>query len=232
MKIQHNISLKNYNTFGIDVKAQHFVEATTVDTLQQLMQLNEYPTTFLLGGGSNMLLTRDIENTLVIHVNLKGKTIISQDQNHVLVKAQAGENWHEFVLWSLDNDFGGLENMSLIPGNIGTAPIQNIGAYGRELKDFFVSCEAVEKSTGALKTFTLNDCNFGYRDSVFKQALKNKYIITSVTLKLTKGNHHLDTSYGAIAGQLKKKTSPSQPLRMFQMRLFVLDNQNYPILMS
>lgn len=202
MQIQHNISLKKYNTFGIDAKAKHFVSINTIEGLKNVLNLTEYKERFILGGGSNMLLTKDIE-ALVMHINLKGITIVSQDDTSAIVKAQAGQNWHEFVLWCLQNNFGGLENLSLIPGNVGTAPIQNIGAYGVELKDTFVSCETLEVATQKTKTFTNVACNFDYRNSVFKKELKGKYIITSVTFKLTKNNHTLHTNYGAISTQLE-----------------------------
>ena len=148
-----------------------------------------------------MLLTKDIE-ALVIHINLKGISIVEENENWVTVKAMAGENWHEFVLWTLEQNYGGVENLSLIPGNIGTAPIQNIGAYGVELKDAFVSCEAIDIKNQKLKTFTNEECKFDYRESIFKQRLKGKYIITSVNLKLSKKNHKLHLDYGAILDQL------------------------------
>lgn len=200
MQIKENISLKSYNTFGIDVKAKQFASVTTTDELTTI--LNSSTTKpFVIGGGSNMLLTQDID-ALVLHINTKGITFKHHNDNQVLVTAQAGENWHEFVLWCLKHDFGGVENMSLIPGNIGTAPIQNIGAYGVELKDVFHSCQAIHLESKTEKTFTAKDCNFGYRESVFKQDLKNQYIITEVTLKLTSKVHNLKTSYGAITNQL------------------------------
>ncbi|WAC03644.1 UDP-N-acetylmuramate dehydrogenase [Lacinutrix neustonica] len=201
MHIQHNISLKPYNTFGIDVMASHFVSVASVSDLISVIKQKDFSKKFILGGGSNMLLTKNVE-ALVVHINLKGKTIISQEDSHVLIKAEAGENWHEFVLWCLDHDFGGLENMSLIPGNVGTAPIQNIGAYGMELKDHFISCQALNVDTLETETFNKLDCNFGYRNSIFKQQAKGKYIITSVVFKLTKKRHALRTNYGAIQGQL------------------------------
>lgn len=201
MPIQQNISLKTYNTFGIDVKAKYFSSVASVEDLIALYRSNDHPEKFILGGGSNMLLTNDIE-ALVIHLNLKGKRIISQDEEFVLVESMAGENWHEFVLWTIEQDFGGLENLSLIPGNVGTSPIQNIGAYGVELKDSFHSCQALNLETLELETFYNSDCNFGYRNSIFKQNAKGKYIIVSVVFKLTSTNHKLNTSYGAIASEL------------------------------
>ena len=201
MNIAHNISLKPYNTFGIDARAKYFASVETIEELKKVISMEEYPTKFILGGGSNMLLTKDID-ALVIHVNLKGIEILSQTEDHAFIKANAGENWHEFVCWSLENDFGGIENLSLIPGNVGTAPMQNIGAYGVELKDVFHSCEGLNTKTGELKTFTKQECNFGYRESIFKKEAKGKFIITNVTFKLTNKNHKLNTSYGAINDEL------------------------------
>jgi len=201
VKIQHNISLKSYNTFGINVKAKHFISVTSINELLEVLKLERYPDIFILGAGSNMLLTQDI-NALVVHVNLKGIAIISDDDDHVIINAKAGENWHDFVCWCLEHDYGGLENLSLIPGNVGTAPIQNIGAYGVELKDHFVSCEALNVSSREIKTFTKSECRFDYRNSIFKQELKGTYIICSVTFKLTKREHLLHTSYGTIKSEL------------------------------
>lgn len=202
MHIQQNISLKSYNTFGIDAKAKFFVSVNSVSELEEILKSKDYPNSFILGGGSNMLLTKDID-ALVIHINIKGIEIVSEKNGAVIVKANAGENWHEFVLWCLKNDFGGIENLSLIPGNVGSAPIQNIGAYGVELKDVFISCEAIEVKSQQLKTFTNTDCKFGYRESIFKQDIKRQYIITSVTFQLTAKNHKLNTEYGTISEQLK-----------------------------
>ena len=210
MEILENFSLKKYNTFGIEAKAKAFIAVHSADELQQILQENTAKKKFILGGGSNMLLTQDID-ALVIHVDLKGKTIIKEDDNHVWVQSQAGENWHEFVLWTLDHDFGGLENMSLIPGNVGTTPVQNIGAYGTEIKDTFVSCEAMEIVTQKTRTFNHAECNFGYRESIFKREEKDKYVITSVVFKLTKKDHNIKTSYGDIIAELTKQdiTTPT-----------------------
>ena len=202
MQILHNISLKPYNTFGIDAIAKHFVSVSSIDDLKTILGLKDYPKKLILGGGSNMLLTKN-QDALVTHINLKGISIISEDNDFVEVKANAGENWHEFVLWCLKHNFGGIENMSLIPGNVGTAPIQNIGAYGVELKDTFLACEALSLESHTLKSFKKEDCNFGYRNSIFKQNAKGKFIITSVTFKLTKHNHKLNINYGTIALELE-----------------------------
>lgn len=202
VSIQHNVSLKEFNTFGINAKAKHFISVTNKVELIETLQLPQFSEYFVLGGGSNMLLTRDLE-TPVLHINSKGKKVIDASQNHVFVEIQAGENWHEFVLWCIENGFGGVENLSLIPGNVGTSPIQNIGAYGVELKDVFSSCTAINIETQEEKIFTLEDCNFGYRNSIFKNEEKGNYIITSVVFRLTKKNHALNTSYGAIQQELE-----------------------------
>ncbi|MFV0565591.1 MAG: UDP-N-acetylmuramate dehydrogenase [Flavobacteriaceae bacterium] len=202
MQIQENIPLKPFNTFGMDAKASQYVLVSSVDELKTVLTQHQNSNTLILGGGSNMLLTKDF-NGLVIHINIKGIEIVSENDDHVLVKANAGENWHEFVLWCIAHNFGGVENLSLIPGNVGTAPIQNIGAYGVELKDVFYSCEAISVTQKTTTVFNNTDCNFGYRNSVFKQNAKGQYIITSVTFKLTKRNHNLRIAYGAITDQLK-----------------------------
>jgi len=201
MDVQQNISLKSFNTFGIDVKARRFVDITSFNELKDVIRSEKL--FFILGGGSNLLLTKDIDE-LVIHLNTKGIDIVQETSNNIFIKVQAGENWHEFVLWCIENNYGGVENLSLIPGNIGTAPIQNIGAYGVELKDSMHSLEALEIDTLNTKTFTNKNCEFGYRNSVFKNELRRKFIITSVTFKLTKNTHKLNSSYGAIQSELDK----------------------------
>lgn len=204
MKILDNISLKPYNTFGIDVNARKFVEVNTVEELREVLKNVYASELFILGGGSNMLLTKNVEQT-VVHINLKGKEIVEQTNREVVVKAMAGENWHRFVLYCIEQDFGGLENLSLIPGNVGTTPIQNIGAYGVEIKDTFVSCTALDLQTLELRTFNKEECKFGYRDSIFKNEAKDKYIITSVSFRLSKKDHKLNTSYGSIDTFLVEK---------------------------
>ncbi|TYP98771.1 UDP-N-acetylmuramate dehydrogenase [Tenacibaculum adriaticum] len=202
MIIQQNISLKSYNTFGIHVNAKRFVSITSVYQLQQL--LKEEKDIFLLSGGSNMLLTKDIDK-LVVHLNIKGISIDREDQNNVYLTVNAGENWHEFLLWTISQNYGGLENLSLIPGNVGTCPIQNIGAYGVEVKDRITKVEAIEIETGKLISFSNSECEFGYRNSIFKNYAKGKYVITSVSFLLTKVNHKLNTSYGAIETELENR---------------------------
>lgn len=203
MTIQSNFSLKKYNTFRIEAKARHFVAVHSVTELETILRENLNEIKFILGGGSNMLLTQDID-ALVIHIDLKGKKILKEDDDFVWIESMAGENWHELVLWTINQNFGGLENMSLIPGNVGTTPVQNIGAYGTEIKDTFVSCEAMDIATQEMKTFSKEDCHFGYRESIFKNEAKDQFIITSVVFKLTKRNHKINISYGDITAQLAK----------------------------
>jgi UDP-N-acetylmuramate dehydrogenase len=203
MEILTHYPLKNHNTFGIIAFAAKFVAVHTVNELTRILQENQNEKLFILGGGSNMLLTQDID-ALVIHTDLKGKEVVWQDDDKVHIKAMAGESWHEFVLYCIDQGYGGIENLSLIPGNVGTTPIQNIGAYGTEIKDTMVSCEAIDIATQELVTFTNKDCEFAYRESIFKGRLKDKYVITSVTFGLTKTNHIVNISYGDIAAELTK----------------------------
>lgn len=202
MEIKENISLKTYNTFGIDVNAKRFIRIDSVYQLQQLLKVEK--DVFLISGGSNMLLTKDIDK-LVVHIDIKGISIDREDDNFVYLTVNAGENWHEFVLYCVEQNYGGLENLSLIPGNVGTCPIQNIGAYGVEVKDTITKLEAINIETTKLHTFSNDDCSFGYRNSIFKNKVKGEFVITSVAFKLTKQNHSLNTSYGAIETELSSK---------------------------
>lgn len=204
MKLKKNQSLKSYNTFGIEVYAQCFLEVNSVSEINSALdfvQKNQLKL-LILNGGSNLLFTQDFDG-LVLKINLKGIEIVKETEDVVFVKVQAGENWHDFVQWTLQNDFGGLENLSLIPGNAGTAPMQNIGAYGVEIKDVMAELSTLEIATGNVKTFANLDCKFGYRESVFKNELKNQFILLDVTFRLTKKKHQLRTSYGAIQSELK-----------------------------
>ena len=204
MKIHENFSLKNHNTFGVAVSAKCFVEVSSVEELIEAHQYAKTQSlqTLILGGGSNILLTKNVEG-LVIQLNLIGISEEVISENEVLVTAKSGENWHEFVQFCLGENYGGLENLSLIPGNVGTSPMQNIGAYGTEIKDTFVSCQVLNLETLELENFDAKKCNFGYRESIFKRAGKGKYIILEVTFKLTTKNHQIKTEYGAISSELK-----------------------------
>ncbi len=200
--IQYQISLKPYNTFGIEVFADRFIAIHSEKELSKVLESEK--DIFVLGGGSNLLLTQNIEK-LVVLIRNKGKKITPVGKNKVLVTCEAGEDWHQFVLWCIENNFGGLENLSLIPGNVGSCPIQNIGAYGVEVKDTITQVEALEIATGKAHVFQKEACNFGYRNSNFKHEWKGKYIITRVTFALTSDNHRLNTFYGAIQDVLKRK---------------------------
>lgn len=204
MQTLTDFSLKDHNTFGIDVRAKKFIRIQQIGDLQNLLKKTYASELFLLGGGSNMLLTKDVEKT-VVHIDLKGIEVSQENEEEVVVKAMAGENWHQFVLFCINKGFGGIENLSLIPGNVGTAPIQNIGAYGVEIKDTFEECTALDIQTLELRKFSREDCQFGYRDSIFKTSVKGKYIITEVSFRLKKKNHRLHTEYGSIQEYLTGK---------------------------
>ena len=210
MTILENISLKKYNTFGVECYAKRFISIDSFYQLQQLVK-NEQDL-FLISGGSNMLLTKNIDK-LVTLIDIKGISIDRESEDSVHLTVNAGENWHEFVLWCISQDFGGLENLSLIPGNVGTSPIQNIGAYGVEVKDTITKVETIEIKTGKLITFSNAECNFGYRNSIFKNEAKGKYILTSVSFKLTKKKHQLNTSYGAIEMALQEQSAPNPTIK-------------------
>ncbi|TXF75177.1 UDP-N-acetylmuramate dehydrogenase [Chryseobacterium sp.] len=205
MTIQENFPLKNYNTFGVNVSAKYFAEVSSVEELVEILKNDNTSTLPLLflGGGSNILFTKDFDG-LVIQLHLKGISEEILDENHVLVKAKAGENWHKFVQFCLTKNYGGLENLSLIPGNVGTSPMQNIGAYGTEIKDTFVSCKVLNLENLEVEVFDKEKCRFGYRDSIFKQEGKGKYVILEVAFKLTSKNHTVRTDYGAIKSELEK----------------------------
>lgn len=202
MTISSDISLKSYNTFGIDTSAKYFTAVKSMQDLNELLGSNEYKNNehLILGGGSNLLITKNID-ALVIKNELKGIEIIKETDEHVFVRCAAGEVWHEFVMWCIHKNYGGLENLSLIPGCTGASPMQNIGAYGVEIKDTFQELEAVHAQTGELRAFSKMECEFGYRESVFKRKFKNQFIITSVTFKLSK-NPVFHVEYGAIKQEL------------------------------
>ncbi len=202
MQIQENISLKPYNTFGIDAMARYFSAFNNGDELAELLATDSTLPTLILGGGSNILLTQHFDG-LVLKNEVKGIIEVHEDNEYVYVKAGAGENWHQFVLYCIERNWCGIENLSLIPGNVGASPMQNIGAYGVELKDVFYSLEAYDVHEKRVVNFSANDCEFGYRESVFKRKYKDQYVILNVTFQLRK-HPVFNTSYGAINEELEK----------------------------
>ncbi|HEX2684559.1 MAG TPA: UDP-N-acetylmuramate dehydrogenase, partial [Ferruginibacter sp.] len=206
MIVREHISLKPYNTFGIDVSAKQFARFNSLHELGELIEFNKRSRVnepkLILGGGSNILFTKDF-NGLVLKNELTGIKEITEDPHHVYVQAGAGVNWHQFVLHCIENGWAGVENLSLIPGNVGASPMQNIGAYGVEIKDVFYSLEAFHVHDKKLVNFTLNDCEFGYRESVFKRKFKNEFVITAVTYRLNK-IPTFNISYGAIGQELEQ----------------------------
>ena len=196
-----NTSLKAYNTFGIDVAAEHLISIeSTGELVKTLAEINQKEL-LILGGGSNVLFMNDFKGTVLLN-KLEGISVVDENEDHVWVKAGGGVNWHEFVLHCIHQNWAGIENLSLIPGSVGAAPMQNIGAYGVEIKNVFHELEAVEISSGKIKTFSNKECQFGYRESVFKRALKGQYLISSVIFKLDK-KPTFKTSYGAITNELE-----------------------------
>lgn len=189
-----NSSLKKYNTFGIDAKAKELLHLTE---LKQLDAINDLTDCFFIGGGSNILITKDIDTTVIIN-QTKGICTISENEDYIELAVASGENWHEFVLYCIENGYGGIENMSLIPGSVGAAPMQNIGAYGCEIKSVLTYVNAVKLDTKEMVKFTNEECKFGYRESIFKTTAKNQYFIADIGIRLTKKNHVINTSYGDI----------------------------------
>jgi UDP-N-acetylmuramate dehydrogenase len=197
IQLEKNKFIDKLTSFRVKAETYRYCKIDELSNLLTVLKSNRLPIR-ILGGGSNILWTKKF-NGLTLHINTKGISIIKENDSHVFVNVQAGENWHEFVLWSIKNNYGGIENLALIPGSVGAAPIQNIGAYGVELKEVFVECSGINIETLNSKIFSLKDCKFNYRNSIFKNEEINKYIITSVKLKLTKKGHHkLSTNYGDI----------------------------------
>jgi len=199
--ITENVSLKDYNTFGIDVKARWLSSFDSQDALPEMLEARPGPL-LILGGGSNIILTRDFDG-LVLRNGIKGIGVVREDAQYVYVRVGAGENWHGFVQYALQRGWAGVENLSLIPGNVGAAPMQNIGAYGVELKEVFYELSAYHLEEKKVYTFSLNDCEFGYRESVFKRRYKGQFVILDVTFRLYKVPR-LHTEYGAIREELEK----------------------------
>ena len=198
MEFQKNISLKEFNTFGMDVNCSLLYNITSEKEIINILDSEEYQNNkhLILSGGSNLLFTTDFDG-LILKNNIKGVEVVFEDNNHTYLKVGAGENWHDFVLWTIKQGLSGLENMSLIPGNVGTAPIQNIGAYGVEVKDVITKVRGINLEEKKLFTLSNVDCDFRYRDSIFKNKLKDKIIITEVIFKLSREAQQ-NTKYGAI----------------------------------
>lgn len=201
MQIEQNISLKQFNTFGIDVKARQFAAFSNTDELMELLMHYRNEELLILGGGSNILFTKDIDG-VVLKNEIKGIELIKEDNEFVYVRAGAGENWHQFVMHCIEKNWAGVENLSLIPGNAGASPMQNIGAYGVEIKDVMHSLTALHLRDKVPVHFSNHDCAFGYRESVFKRKYKNQFVIMDVTYKLKK-HPQFNTSYGAINAELE-----------------------------
>lgn len=202
MTVQTNVQLKPFNTFGIEAKAKYFVEVSNIEEIKGILQNSKYQNIerLILGGGSNLLLTKDFDG-LVIKINIKGFEVIKEDDENIWIKSGAGVVWHDLVMHCVNQNYAGMENLSLIPGTVGAAPMQNIGAYGIEIKEVFEELEAIEIATGQIKTFDKQICNFGYRESIFKHEAKGKFIILNVTFKLSKKpTFHVE--YGAIKATL------------------------------
>ncbi len=203
MIIDNHISLKTYNTFGMDVFADNLIYILQENDLFDVLE-NQLSPIKIIGGGSNILMTGDIPG-FVLRNEIKGIEIIEEDIHQVKVQVGAGEKWHQLVLWSLSHNMGGLENLSLIPGSVGAAPMQNIGAYGVEQESVFHSLKAIHLNSGATKIFSKEECKFGYRESIFKNELKDQYFITHVTYLLKKRNHDLHLEYGVITDIIRQK---------------------------
>jgi UDP-N-acetylmuramate dehydrogenase len=206
MTVEENVNLQSLNTFGIQCTAQHLVRIHSIDQLKVLLELKlfQHSPKLVLGGGSNLLFTKKIFRGLVIKNEIKGIRVVQENEDHIWLKVGGGEEWHAFVMHCVANNFGGVENLSLIPGLVGAAPMQNIGAYGVEVKDTIHSVTAFEFQTGALHEIDNAHCRFGYRESMFKQEGKGKYFITHVTFRLSKRNHRFHVEYGAIKEILTK----------------------------
>ena len=225
--MQQNKSLKAFNTFGVESHAEWFVEARTADEVWSCLETFRDKPIMVLGGGSNLLLTKDLSG-VVLKISLKGIAVVQESENHVVLEVQAGEVWHDVVEYSLEQDYGGIENLALIPGQMGTAPIQNIGAYGVELKDVFDSCVALNRNTGQKEVFNLDDCHFGYRESVFKNELKNQYVILSVRVRLTKRQHELKLDYGSISEVLQQQGVNNPGIRQVAQAVIAIRQSKLP----
>ena len=228
IRIEENVSLKMYNTFGIDVSASHFSVFSTLDDIQEILESKEYSSIspLILGGGSNVLLTKDVERPVMLN-RMQGISLVAEDENHFYVKASAGEAWHQFVLFCIKYGYAGVENLSLIPGSVGASPMQNIGAYGVEIKDVFHSLEAFHIKEKSVREFNKTECSFGYRESIFKRAQKDQWIIISVTFKLNKRPFY-HTEYGAIQEELDKMNLEKMSIKAVSQAVINIRSSKLP----
>ncbi len=211
MQLTQNFSLKNYNTFRIDAYAKYFVDFSSPAILSQIIEEHKNKQKMILGGGSNILFTKNFDG-IVIKNSIQGINVVNEDEDYVYIKAGAGVNWHQFVMYCVNKNFGGVENLSLIPGNTGASPMQNIGAYGVEIKDVFYELESLHLEDNSLHIFKNPDCEFGYRESIFKKKYKGQFVILSVTFRLQKKPVY-NVSYGAIEEELKKMNVESLSIK-------------------
>ena len=224
-----NVNLRPYNSFGFDAIAKYFVEINTIDDLQTLIQSGvlQKHKTLILSGGNNILFQKDVFDGLVVYINTKGIDIPREDGNEVVVRAQAGEDWPDFVRFCVGKGWHGLENLAHIPGKVGAAPVQNIGAYGMELKDSFLQCKALDLTAGETKVFAKEDCRFGYRESIFKHELRGRYVITSVDFLLKK-NAALNLEYGNIKAYLEQNGIGSPSLQQLHDAICAIRDAKLP----
>jgi len=228
MEIKENFSLNSFNTFGINVDAKYFIQVASLEQMREVLDFIRVKKTpyLVLGGGSNILFTKNFKG-IVIKVDFKGIELLKEDEKHIYIKAQSGENWDEFVQFCVDNNYAGLENLSLIPGNVGTSPIQNIGAYGVELKDHFEELEFFDFESRSIKIFQLKDCVYGYRNSIFKNKLKGKGIILSVTFRLGK-IPVFKTEYGTIKDEIKKMGMSELSIKIIRQAVINIRRSKLP----
>lgn len=224
--IEHNVNLKSLNTFGIQVFAKRYSKFTSTAELSTLLPEIGKDPLLVLGGGSNLLFTENF-NGLVLRNEIKGFDIISENESKIHVKVGAGEVWHEFVIKCVDRGYGGIENLSLIPGSVGASPMQNIGAYGVEIKDVFIALEALHIESNEIHHFDREACAFGYRESVFKRELRDQYIITSVTFCLSK-SHTINASYGAIESELKQSNITNPTIKDISNAVIAIRSSKLP----
>ena len=224
-----NLSLKPYNSFGFDAVAKQFVEIDEVSELKTLIESGELQQhkTLIISGGNNILFQNEVFDGLVVYINTKGIEILREDENEVVVRAQAGEDWPDFVRFCVGKSWHGVENLAHIPGKVGAAPVQNIGAYGMELKDSFLNCDAMDLATGETKVFTKDACHFGYRESIFKNELKGKFVITSVDFLLKK-NAPLHLEYGNIKAYLEQNGIANPTLQQLHNAICAIRDAKLP----